>query len=255
MYNALSSLGAGGLATPWYANATAAAGYGAFMPRIYLACANPDAVFMAFFCVVGGIIVSKIGVKMALTISSTGDIIYAGSLYLNSKNGTQWFLMLGSIISGCTDGLMYSVEGPIITCTSALLCPLGMRAIRGLTFDIIAYPEPDRRGRMLGLWVFMRNAAPVIGGAIIFGLNSSIDATGAVSLKTYLVIIGIMCAGPFISFLLSRPDQVQRRDGVRIVLRKTGWKRTLTEWYRVISNKNVSRNEFALPPFNLVMLA
>lgn len=30
MYNALSSLGAGGLATPWYANATAAAGYGSF---------------------------------------------------------------------------------------------------------------------------------------------------------------------------------------------------------------------------------
>lgn len=44
---------------------------------------------------------------------------------------------------------------------------------------------------MLGLWVFMRNAAPVIGGAIIFGLNSSIDSSGGVSLKTYLVIIGI----------------------------------------------------------------
>lgn len=28
MYNALSSLGAGGLATPWYANATTAAGFG-----------------------------------------------------------------------------------------------------------------------------------------------------------------------------------------------------------------------------------
>ncbi|KAF9030690.1 hypothetical protein BDZ89DRAFT_1064472 [Hymenopellis radicata] len=202
MYNALSSLGAGGLATPWYANATAAAGY----------------VFMAFFCIVGGIIVSKIGVKTALTISSTGDIIYAGSLYLNSKNGTQWFLMLGSIISGCTDGLMYAVEGPIITCS---------------------VPEPDRRGRMLGLWVFMRNAAPVIGGAIIFGLNSSTDATGAVSLKTYLVIIGIMCAGPFVSLLLSRPEQVQRKDGVRIVLRKTGWKRTFVEWYRVVANKNM----------------
>lgn len=101
MYNALSSLGAGGLATPWYANATAAAGY----------------VFMAVLCIVGGIIVSKIGVRWALLISSTGDIIYAGSLYLNSKNGTQWFLMFGSIISGMTDGLMYSVEGPIITCT------------------------------------------------------------------------------------------------------------------------------------------
>lgn len=43
---------------------------------------------------------------------------------------------------------------------------------------------------MLGLWVFMRNAGPVIGGAIIFGVNSKLDSSGAVSLKTYLVIIG-----------------------------------------------------------------
>ncbi|KAK0228886.1 hypothetical protein IW262DRAFT_1293575 [Armillaria fumosa] len=167
MYNALSSLGAGGLATPWYANATAAAGY------------------------VGGIIVSKIGVR--------------------------WALLVSSIVSGMTDGLMYSVEGPIIT----------------------SYPEEDRRGRMLGLWVFMRNAAPVIGGAIIFGLNSSIDSTGAVSLKTYLVIIGIMCAGPFIALLLSNPEQVQRKDGVKITLRKTGWIQTFTEWFHVVSNKNM----------------
>ncbi|KAK0497056.1 hypothetical protein EDD18DRAFT_1352909 [Armillaria luteobubalina] len=175
MYNALSSLGAGGLATPWYANATAAAGY----------------VFMAVLCIVGGIIVSKIGVR--------------------------WALLVSSIISGMTDGLMYSVEGPIIT----------------------SYPEEDRRGRMLGLWVFMRNAAPVIGGAIIFGLNSSIDSTGAVSLKTYLVIIGIMCAGPFIALLLSNPEQVQRKDGVKIALRKTGWIQTFTEWFHVVSNKNM----------------
>jgi hypothetical protein len=32
----------------------------------------------------------------------------------------------------------------------------------------LAYPEPDRRGRMLGLWVFMRNAAPVIGAHLYF---------------------------------------------------------------------------------------
>ncbi|TFK42489.1 major facilitator superfamily domain-containing protein [Crucibulum laeve] len=201
MYNALSSLGAGGLATPWYANATAAAGY----------------VFMAVLCVIGGVIVSKIGVRRSLFIASTGDIIYAGSLYLNSKNGTQWFLMFGSIVSGCTDGLMYAVEGPIIT----------------------AYPEPDRRGRMLGLWVFMRNAAPVIGGAIIFALNASLDSSGGVSLKTYLVIIGIMCAGPFISLLLSHPDKVQRKDGVKIAFRKTGWKQTMVEWYKVIFSPNI----------------
>ncbi|KAF8891201.1 major facilitator superfamily domain-containing protein [Infundibulicybe gibba] len=201
MYNALSSLGAGGLATPWYANATAAAGY----------------VFMAVLCIIGGVIVSKIGVKPALFIASSGDIVYSGSLYLNSKNGTQWFLMLGSIYSGCTDGLMYAVEGPIIT----------------------SYPENDRRGRMLGLWVFMRNAAPVIGGAIIFGLNSSLDSSGGVSLKTYLTIIGIMCAGPFIALLLSHPSKVQRKDGLKIAFRQMGWKQTMAEWFKVVSSPNI----------------
>ncbi|KAF9454582.1 hypothetical protein P691DRAFT_806747 [Macrolepiota fuliginosa MF-IS2] len=201
MYNALSSLGAGGLATPWYANATAAAGY----------------VFMAVLCIIGGVIVSKIGVRLALLIASTGDIIYAGSLYLNSKNGTQWFLLFASIISGMTDGLMYAVEGPIIT----------------------AYPEPHRRGRMLALWVFMRNAAPVIGGAIIFGLNAKLDSTGGVSLHTYLVIIGIMCAGPFIALLLSPPEKVQRKDGVKIAFRKVGWTRTFYEFYKVVSSRDI----------------
>ncbi|KAJ6502158.1 major facilitator superfamily domain-containing protein [Mycena sanguinolenta] len=201
MYNALSSLGAGGLATPWYANATAAAGYA----------------FMAFMCITGGIIVSKIGVNASLFIASTGDIIYAGSLYVNSAHGTQWFLMFGSIISGMTDGLMYAVEGPIIT----------------------SYPEESRRGRMLGLWVFMRNAAPVIGGAIIFGLNNKIDSSGGVSLRTYLTIIGIMCAGPFISLLLSHPEKVQRKDGVKIAFRQMGWTQTFSEWWKIICSPDI----------------
>ncbi|KAF5373823.1 hypothetical protein D9758_000819 [Tetrapyrgos nigripes] len=221
MYNALTSLGAGGLASPWWANATSAAGY----------------VFMGLYCLIGGIIVSKIGVRWALLISSTGDIIYSGSLYLNSKNGTEWFLMFGSIISGCTDGLMYTVEGPIIT--GAFMIELQTRSVIYAVFFHSAYPEPDRRGRMLGLWVFMRNAAPVIGGAIIFGLNHSTDSSGGVSLETYLVIIGIMCAGPFIALLLSPPEKVQRRDGVRIVMRKAGWVQTFTEWYRVVSNRDI----------------
>jgi hypothetical protein len=65
--------------------------------------------------------------------------------------------MFGSIISGMTDGLMYAVEGPIITCAFSLA------TTSNLIYTLSAYPEPDRRGRMLGLWVFMRNAAPVIG--------------------------------------------------------------------------------------------
>lgn len=93
---------------------------------------------------------------------------------------------------------------------------------------------------MLGLWVFMRNAAPVIGGAIIFALNSKLDSSGGVSLKTYLVIIGIMCAGPFIALLLSPPEKVQRKDGVKIAFRKMSWGRTMYEFYQVLSSPDVS---------------
>lgn len=93
---------------------------------------------------------------------------------------------------------------------------------------------------MLALWVALRNAAPFIGGAIIFGINSSINASGAVSLNTYLAIIGIMCAGPFIALLLSHPSQVQRKDGLAIVFRKTGWLLSLSEWWSVVASKNVS---------------
>lgn len=93
---------------------------------------------------------------------------------------------------------------------------------------------------MLALWVALRNAAPVIGGAIIFGINSSINASGAVSLDTYLAIIGIMCAGPFIALLLSHPRQVQRKDGAAIVFRETGWLLSLSEWWSVVASKNVS---------------
>jgi hypothetical protein len=92
---------------------------------------------------------------------------------------------------------------------------------------------------MLALWVFMRSAAPIIGGAIIFGLNVATNSAGGVSLQTYLAIIGIMCAGPFIALLLSSPEQVQRKDGVKIILRKVGWKQTFKEWAKIVGYKDV----------------
>ncbi len=109
----------------------------------------------------------------------------------------------------------------------------------------LAYPEPYRQGRMLGLWVLMRTAGPVIGGAIIFVLNAKSDSIGGISLETYLVIIGIMCFGPFISLLLSPPEKVQRKDGVKITFRKMDWTRTMYEFYTVISLPDV-RTAFPL---------
>lgn len=76
-------------------------------------------------------------------------------------------------------------------------------------------------------------------GAIIFGLNHDTNSSGAVSLSTYLVIIGIMCAGPFISLLVSSPEKVQRKDGVQVQLRNMPWKTTIIEWSKVVSSKDV----------------
>lgn len=56
-----------------------------------------------------------------------------------------------------------------------------------------------------------------------------------------------MCAGPFIALLLSPPEKVQRKDGVRIVFRKSGWIQTLTEWYKVVTSRNVSSPAILIP--------
>ena len=92
---------------------------------------------------------------------------------------------------------------------------------------------------MLGLWVFMRSIAPCIGGAIILGLNSEADSSGAVSLTTYIAIIAIMACGPFFALLLSAPEKVQRKDGKKVEWRRTGWIISTKEWWRVASSKDV----------------
>ena len=60
-----------------------------------------------------------------------------------------------------------------------------------------------------------------------------------------------MCAGPFISQLISPPEKVQRKDGVKIELRKTTLTETLMEFWKVISNKNVCCILSALPGLRL----
>jgi hypothetical protein len=52
-----------------------------------------------------------------------------------------------------------------------------------------------------------------------------------------------MCAGPFIAFLASQPEKVQRKDGVKIELRNVPWMQTFKEWAKVLSSKDVSANQ------------
>jgi MFS family permease len=82
----------------------------------------------------------------------------------------------------------------------------------------IGYPEPYNRGKVMGYWLTYRLGGQILGGAINLGLNASNDHAGKVSYTVYLIFIAIQAAGPFVGFLLSKPEEVQRTDGKKVNL-------------------------------------
>ena len=124
------------------------------------------------------------------------------ALYVNSKDGNEWFLILANVINGIGSGLFFASEGAVV----------------------VGYPEPEKRGRYITIWVFMRNLGPIVGGAILLGLNVSTNGKGSVSLNSFAVIMGIMCLCPFVALLLVEPNQVQRNDGSEVFVTRTSAK-------------------------------
>jgi MFS family permease len=82
----------------------------------------------------------------------------------------------------------------------------------------IAYPEPWNRGKALGYWLTYRLSGQILGGAINLGLNADRNEAGKVSYTVYLIFIALQAVGPFVALLLSKPHQVQRKDGVTVKL-------------------------------------
>ena len=76
----------------------------------------------------------------------------------------------------------------------------------------IAYPEPERRGRSISIWLSLSQLGIVIGGAINLATNINTSVAGGVGVKTYTVFVALQCLGPLVALLLSNPDQVHRRD-------------------------------------------
>ncbi|WWD18878.1 hypothetical protein CI109_103333 [Kwoniella shandongensis] len=201
MYNALGGLGAGGLAsTTTWNNATAL--------LFAMLCVS---------CVFAPILINLAPLKYTLAVSACTYAIYAASLYCNSKNGNEWFLVLANAINGIGSGLFFATEGAVV----------------------IGYPEPEKRGRYISIWVFMRNLGPIVGGAILLGLNISTKGTGSVSLNSYAAIMSIMCLCPFVALLLASPERVQRKDGSKIVVTKTNAKTELKRTLTFLSSRKV----------------
>lgn len=82
----------------------------------------------------------------------------------------------------------------------------------------IAYPEPWNKGKALGYWLTYRLGGQILGGAINLGLNADRDQAGKVTYTVYLIFIALQCIGPVVGWFLSKPSQVQRKDGKKVVL-------------------------------------
>ncbi|KAL1407866.1 hypothetical protein Q8F55_007302 [Vanrija albida] len=175
LWGAMNSLGAGGQQTPWLVNSANALTF----------------CLMILSATLSSTIANLVGVNWAVFLGGIGFVPYSAALYCNNVFGTRWFVLFGAATCGLSAGLFWGIEAGIA----------------------IAYPEPFRLGKFLGIWLSFRVAGQILGGAVNLGLNATRDQAGAVNSKVYIVFIALQVVGPFIAFLLPRPHKVQRLDG------------------------------------------
>lgn len=173
---------------------------------------------MGCLCLFGGPIANCIGLKYTLVLGAIGYPIYSAGLYLNSKNGSEWLVYFGAVTCGLSAGLFWASEGAIA----------------------LGYPEPEKRGKYMNIWLYFRTAGPLVGGAIVLALNHSISKKGHVDVSTYLVFVALQCLSVPIGLLLTPPEKVQRSDGTRVIVKgEKSFKLELVALWRVCRQKKI----------------
>lgn len=180
LWGATNSLGGGGTADAGVVNAANAITF----------------CLMWLVALFGSGIVKLIGVRNSLALGGMGYAPYSAALYCNVKYGTTWFIYLGSALCGLSAGLFWGVEAAIT----------------------ISYPEPYRKGKLMSYWLCYRVSGQLIGGAINLGVNAKRTGVGSVSPNVYIVFIALQALGPFVAYLLSPPEKVERSDGQKVKL-------------------------------------
>ncbi|CAG8895559.1 unnamed protein product [Penicillium egyptiacum] len=211
LWNAMNALGAGGAQEPFLINAANALVFG----------------LMGILCLFGGPIANRIGLRWTLMLGAVGYPLYSAALYTNNRFGNVWFVLVGSVFCGLSAGLFWASEGAVA----------------------LGYPEPAKRGKYMNIWLWFRTGGPLVGGAIVLGLNHAGDAhaKGKVGSDTYLIFIALQCTAVPIAFFLTSPDKVQRTDGskVRIILQDS-WRDEMKELWKVCRRREIL---FLLPVF------
>ncbi|KAK2598340.1 hypothetical protein N8I77_011760 [Diaporthe amygdali] len=200
---ALNNLGAGGQASPYVVNAANVVTF-AIM------------VVFAPFCAVFG---NRYSLKWVLVFGTIGYVPYCAALYTNTVYGTQWFLIFGAATCGFSAAALWTAEGAIA----------------------VGYPEASRRGWCVAIWLALNKIGSLIASCIQLALNTSNDQAGSISPKTYLVLVGLTCAGLPLSLLLSSPEKLIRRDGTKPTARsnKTTFKQGFRDFWAVCKTKHI----------------
>ncbi|KAI1097209.1 MFS general substrate transporter [Jackrogersella minutella] len=183
LWNAMSNLGAGGAQEPYLVNAANSLVFG----------------IMGVLCLVGAPLANRIGLPRTLLLGAVGYPVYSAGLYANNRFGNEWLVLVGAVACGFSAGLFWASEGAVA----------------------IGYPEPAKRGRYLNIWLWFRTGGPLVGGAIVLGLNhdAGSKAKGKVGYQTYLVFIALQCVAAPVALLLSPPEKVRRADGSKVVIK------------------------------------
>ncbi|KAL2840069.1 hypothetical protein BJY01DRAFT_257501 [Aspergillus pseudoustus] len=177
IWGALSNLGAGGLAEPFFVNAANVVTFAIMV------------VLSPVFAVLG----NRWSLKWILTIGTIGYAPYSASLYTNSVYGTQWFMIFGAATCGISAAALWVSEAAIG----------------------VGYPEESRKGLHLAIWFSLGKIGSIIASSIQLGLNIGNSNQGSVSSTTYLVLIALQCLGLPLSLLLSPVNKLIRRDGTK----------------------------------------
>ncbi|KAL4863916.1 hypothetical protein BDV12DRAFT_201632 [Aspergillus spectabilis] len=178
IWTALNNLGAGGNAKPYLNNAANALTYG----------------LMSVGCFLAGGVTNKITPKWTLFLGAAFYTPYAAGLYCNNRYGNEWFLLLGAALCGIGASLLWASEAAIA----------------------VGFPEEEKRGRYVGIWMGIRQMGPLVGGAISLALNVNTDHVGKVTYTTYLGLVAISSLGAPFALLLSQPQDVVRSNGTKI---------------------------------------
>ncbi|KAJ4314644.1 hypothetical protein N0V94_006374 [Neodidymelliopsis sp. IMI 364377] len=158
---------------------------------------------------------ASITAKWTLVIGAAFYTPYAAGLYCNNRYGNEWFMLLGAALCGIGASLLWASEAAIA----------------------VGYPEDEKRGRYVGIWMGIRQMGPLVGGAISLALNVKTKEKGKVTYTTYLGLVAISSLGAPFALLLSQPQKVNRSDGTKIpYMKKTNFKTEARAIFRQLKN-------------------